>query len=529
MTREREEVMKRRTTAILLTIGLSLTAVLSSACGASQSGGAAPAEPAAEETAEEPAAEEQVEEEPAAEETAPAAEEPAAETAPAAEEQPAVQVKTSQSAPAAVSGKFHCELTQVGSFEDDGSYLITYDSLLHGSGETYTFCAFDGSEVDSRALFNMDYLGWDLYTVSLQGDDINTTGLVTTDGEVIIPFDAAILAWPSEAPSDRQPRYILVITGTETTEDQSEALFYVTDRQFAISANDDDIFYKGTLRVFDLEARQYVPGLEFTQGTSTSFAQIGDNIYTDLTGADTVYAPDGTVAYTTDGYLYYNKDYLEERKDTTSVIMDANGKPLYRTEDSISAMSYDSPYFQLRKDQGYIVIDSAGNTVLGTPYYTIYGESLGRFRVKNDGDNEYSLVTADNTVIAKAEYIYEADELGFFAFGDSGNYTLITPDNRIYEGLSGNTSTLVFTTEDNTFLTLNTGEFAQAPGTYLSSLVKGTVSVENDDRRYGLYDVFTGEELLGFDYDQIRSLNDDYVYAVKGSTFTIYKVDIIPD
>ena len=100
--------------------------------------------------------------------------------------------------------------------------------------------------------------------------------------------------------------------------------------RFAIMANEEDTFYKGTLKVFDLEARKYVDGLEFTKGSDSSFAQVGDNILTDLGDKDTVYSPDGKAVYTEQGSLYYNSEYLQDRIDLETVIMDANGKELSR-------------------------------------------------------------------------------------------------------------------------------------------------------------------------------------------------------
>ena len=546
--------MKRRRTAILLALGLSFTAVLSSACGSSQASSTADAAPAVEETEPEEEATEQEQGEVAQVEQsadqalndegnaglAPLDNQTADESAQstdaqadanAADAQADANADAAPAQPAApVSGKFHCELTEAGGYDNDGSYRVTYDSLVHFEGEDAKFCYYDGSNADSRPLSNMEYMGWGLYSVSVKGDDINCTGLVNVDGEVIIPFEAAIIEWPHDHPVKKQPRYVLVFTGTETTDDESEALFFATDRMFAIMANEEDTFYKGTLKVFDLEARKYVDGLEFTKGSDSSFAQVGDNILTDLGDKDTVYSPDGKVVYTGQSSLYYNSDCLMDRIDTEAVIMDSNGKEISRSDSVLNAISYNSPYFLKYQDSKYTVIDSTGATVLSTPWSYIYDESLTRFRVKNDGDSDYSLVAADNTLIAQSDKLYAADILGFFAYGDSDNYSLITPDNRIYEGLAGDTEELFFTKDDgSSYLLLNTGEFADCPGSDADGVLKGIFRVQNDDGKYALYDTFTGEELLGFEYDEIKKVNSDYIYAVKDGSATIYKLTVTPD
>lgn len=550
--------MKRRRTAILLALGLSFTAVFSSACGSSQASSTADAEPAAEETAPEEANEQEQGEVAQVEQNAdqalndeadsaltplenPTADESAEESAQSTDAQADANAADAQADAAAdataaaqpavpVSGNFHCELTEAGGYDNDGSYRVTYDSLVHFEGEDAKFCYYDGSNADSRPLSNMEYMGWGLYSVSVKGDDINCTGLVNVDGEVIIPFEAAIIEWPREHPVKKQPRYVLVFTGTETTDNESEALFFATDRMFAIMANEEDTFYKGTLKVFDLEARKYVDGLEFTKGSDSSFAQVGDNILTDLGDKDTVYSPDGKAVYTEQGSLYYNSEYLQDRIDLETVIMDANGKELSRTESILSVIAYNSPYFQKYEDSKYTVIDSTGATVLGTPWSYIYDESLTRFRVKNDGDSDYSLVAADNTLIAQSDKLYAADSLGFFAYGDTDNYSLITPDSRTYEGLAGDTEELFFTKDDDSsYLVLNSGEFADCPGSDADGILKGVFRVQNDDGKYALYDTFTGEELLGFEYDEIKKVNSDYIYAVKDGSATIYKLTVTPD
>lgn len=177
--------MKRRSTAFLLALGLTCTAVFSSACGGSKSAGTA-AEPAAEEASAGEAVEVAQGEETAKNDegdTALAPIEPAA-----AEESTEPQAET----PAPASGKFHCELTEAGGFDANGSYRVTYDSLVRIDGDKVTFCYYDGKDADTRTLLNMDYMGWGLYSVTLEGDNVNTTGLVSADGKVLIPFEAAI-------------------------------------------------------------------------------------------------------------------------------------------------------------------------------------------------------------------------------------------------------------------------------------------------------------------------------------------------
>ena len=157
--------MRRKNTAILLAIGLSVTAVLSTACGNSgASSTAAEDKPAAEETAQDQQAEEapeaeQPEKEPAAEAEQPAKEDAAEAEKPANEEIGTAQAQTEQPLAAAggqitavkpASDQFHCELEEAGSFAYDRSYRVTYDSIVHAESDYYTFCGADGKWMPAK-------------------------------------------------------------------------------------------------------------------------------------------------------------------------------------------------------------------------------------------------------------------------------------------------------------------------------------------------------------------------------------------
>ena len=382
--------MKRRKTALLLALALSVTAVFT-ACGGSSQGSSSAAEPAeqtkAADQAEADAADQAAAEQAAADDQAQAADQAgAADQAQAADQAGAADQAQS---PAAVqpaepaADQFHVELQEVGRVSDKNNYRVTYDSLVHNEGDHVSFCDFKGNPVDDRPLMNMEYLGWGLYSVTVQIEgDVNSTGLVDAEGEVLIPFNAAIIKFPNSHPNDVRPRYVLVLTGTEQTTNQDEALFFVTSRQFAITANDDDVFFKGTLKIFDIEAKQFVNGLEYTHGTDTDFAQVGDNILVDVEDKAVLYSPDGKAVYTEQGSLNYNKTYISDRIDTTTVFMDANGSEISKTEAITNVVDYYSEYFQVYNNGKYTVINAKGETVLGTEFTYIYGEDKDRFHLR---------------------------------------------------------------------------------------------------------------------------------------------------
>ena len=352
---------------------------------------------------------------------------------------------------------------------------------------------------------------------------------MTAEGEVLIPFDAAIVTFPDEQTEDVRPRYILVFTGTEETTNKDEALYYSTDREYAFSPNEEDKFYKGFLRIFDLETREYVNGLEFEKGYHYDFAQVGDNILVKVGDKAVVYSPEGNPVYTEQTSLSYNSSYLLDEIDNKYVIMDADGNQLSASDAYTSILDYNSDYFLLQNNKKS-VINADGKPVLNSEWDTIYNENKDRFRVKNDGDTADSLVTADGSVIASDSGTFGFDPLGFIGYGKSENYTLITPGNRIIENLEDNSGKLFFTRDDKaSYLILNTGEFTSANGCDSRGVLTGVIALENADHKFNLVDAFTGEELIGFKYDGVGYINNDYIYCEDGDDIVIYKVNIVPE
>ena len=159
--------MKRRKTAILLALALSVTAVFT-ACGGSSQGGSSQgkaeeqteaAEQADASDAEQAEAADQTQADAAAAEPAQAAAEAdqATDTAAAEQAQPAALAAPAQgSQPAALAApavpaadKFHVELEEVGRFSGKNDYRVTYDSIVHNEGDHVTFCDFNGNPVSA--------------------------------------------------------------------------------------------------------------------------------------------------------------------------------------------------------------------------------------------------------------------------------------------------------------------------------------------------------------------------------------------
>ena len=92
----------------------------------------------------------------------------------------------------------HYELEPAGEIEDpEGDLAFMYDALLDNSASDPTMLSSSG-EVLAAGLDDLDYLGGGIYSARtpLDEDNVNKTGLYTSDGEELIPGDAASIVMP---------------------------------------------------------------------------------------------------------------------------------------------------------------------------------------------------------------------------------------------------------------------------------------------------------------------------------------------
>ena len=145
-------------------------------------------------------------------------------------------------------------------------------------------------------------------------------------------------------------------------------------------------------------------------------------------------------------------------------------------------------------------------------------------------------MAADNTVIDISPNVYAYNALGFLMTtkSDYKNMTVITPGNRIFEGLDIYPLNMVFTKDDRTsYLVLNTGEFVSGGGNFFRCVSDGLISLnhtEKGETKSGLIDAFTGETLVDFVYDKICPVDlsiNDYIYCTDNENIVIYRVNIV--
>ena len=443
------------------------------------------------------------------------------------------------------AAKLKYVLTSAGTITEDERLQFYLDTCLVSDGETFSMISVNGEPFIS-GLAASDYIGNGLYTVRepMEETDVNKAGLVTAEGEILIPCEAASIV----APHNRDKngiRFLEVIYATEETDNEDEGIIYFTEDMFSFSMDEDDVLYKGYARIFDVQEQQFVEGVEFDKTARYGFYDLGDAFAVEHGDTTTMFDADGNQLWETSGYIEGETAHaLAASSDMVHTIVNSEGNITlesdYSFSDCCKALDYFTIYdsYDADSDKPYHIIDMDGNRLSEDTYAIVYNAAVNSYYVKYDMDEEDgTVVTPDGTVIAENVYTYNPvlGSYGYISFQDSDDFILVTPDSW-YPDLQNGYSSQLFFAKDDAPVILNTGEtLAAAAGKEGTAILPGLYRVQQDSSSgwyiYGLYDLFTGEELLPAQYDDIKSAGD-YIYAKtesdEGTTWDIYKIDLVP-
>ena len=436
------------------------------------------------------------------------------------------------------SALLHYELEPAGTLEDpDGHLYFGYNAVFDRGGETLTLLSSTGGEL-LPGIDDIDYLGGGLYEARtpLEEDNVNTTGLFTTDGQTLIPCEAASVVLPHNR-EDGSARFLGVIYTTGETDNEEECIIYFTSDMISLSVGEEDIMYKGYAKIFDLATGEFVPGIELSNFARNGINDLGSSFVLEHDGVCTMYDPDGNVLWETDGMLNdagYNTVLVSSGgKD---YIVDASGKDSFSSDSSMSLVNAPKDYYSIydaESESPYHLIDSTGARVNESTYPIIYESNGNFYHTRNSEDKD--IVTAEDGSVADDSIdsmYYALGGYGYIKQDDSEQYSIITP-NGLIEGVEGYQESNLIFNRGTEAVALNTGEAfasdveAQDMRVLLPGLVSAYLS-SSSGSHYAVYDFFTGEELLAPEYDDIY-LAGDYLYAKKTDstgkdTWDVYKV-----
>lgn len=416
-------------------------------------------------------------------------------------------------------------LEEVGRFNKLDNMIINRGMWIITNGEGFQVLSKDG-KVLNETYYGIDDKGDEYYTVRNSTDEVNSVGLITIDGEELIPCEAASIKWMNNKTGRNTGRYMRVIYSTGETDNEDEAFFYMTDDPISIYPDDDDKMYTGYARIYDTKERRFVGDIKYTTPDRNGANECGDGFtLEDESGAVSLYDSEGNVIMKTEKRSEVGNGYIIVYEDGKYNVYDQKGKLTYQTEEQLSQFNSDNGYIKVYvgNGNGYYVIDVNGNKVLPDNYGMVTSEKNNIFSVQTNSE-KYQLVNINGKVLAEsANTISECTLDGYYYYNELDSYTLVGVDGVIRDDINNSPYELTVA-NDGKGLVINDKEYSLDLGKdNLDALVPGLVSIKSESQgKYGVFDMFTGNQLLDYDYDYIVAVGG-YIYVVKDGEYTVYK------
>ena len=401
--------------------------------------------------------------------------------------------------------------TKTGSL--DGKSLYTHSGFAYKTNDDKSINVYlaDGTLFpQDGTLSNVEYIGEGLYEArKSSADSVNTVALIDTKGEIIIPFEAASIDW-LKSEDETQHRFLKVIYTTEPTSSKDDCFIYFTSNPISLGPKDGDLYYKGYAKIFDFEKKQFIPDLKITNRDSYCVEAIkGGVVYADEDGKKTLYSADGKAVVSTDKYNFKTDGtvVIVTDKDYNNTVYNGDGSILLETKDSLATIggqgtalaSYD-------KSTGKrILIDYNGNKLSDKDFVTAYDISAGIVRITQDSSGLSSLINLDGSVIVdNKKSLYSLIPGYYYYTTDDDKKAIINADGEICPNCQSIYDMVAYNDEGSYFV-WNKKEYSlKLNKDTLRNVSIGLVYAKNDEGKYGLYDLFTGNMILEGLYDDMK-------------------------
>ena len=428
-------------------------------------------------------------------------------------------------------------LKKLGMFSLEGENQdLKYNSImLFRKGTTENTVWLVGPDGEKALDYELDpkrceYLGDGYYAVakavseddrrSDNGDiDRNTVGLIRMDGtEVrqILPCEYAKFEFFKAdfmLDSGIPWRFMKVYTVEAPTDDRKDYLVFFTDRMFSIIPQEGDFIYSGHWELFDLAGEGFVPGIVSESSGNLDYNTVGNGIIVKKDGMKSLIDAYGKELLPPQNYLETGIGVVVVHEKDEDIVYDDLGNEMFRSpvsEGKIRASHLSESGYLRRGDQ---ILDRDG-TVLFTEE-----SSWGDFREEKDGVFLYgdgkTAVSSGGTVLGEApegSRWLRARGVGFFAtvplgLSDSGERKttwILSRGGIIGEDLKGRDAiTFDFKDDAGNHYVFDKGTYSCAAGVQERMLDIGLLASADSSGGWGLYDLFSGNELLGHHYGLI--------------------------
>lgn len=427
-------------------------------------------------------------------------------------------------------------VSEEGSFKGDKDDIRFDDNAaLVKKDDAYQLLAGDGEPVMNGKLFSkVIYWGNGVYEVRAKDGDVHGVGLVRIDGTVLMPCEAAVIN--TQETNRQDARFVRVAYATGQTTSKDSALLS-TGKDNVYWGTGGDVLYEGYARVFDLKAGSFVDGVKI-EDPKASFADMGSSFAVGQDGGTVLYDELGKELWKQSGDIarLYPR-FILWSKDGKYQIVDATGKGRYTSEDSVQEIEMSAAWsggdyvVQRVKEAGSDssrsqIIDFDGKPICSKTFYHVAKYTNGLFLVKeNEDDEQYKLIdTTGAVVLDNVGASLERVMMGYNCINEKdGNYVLLKGDKKLAEDKSGSDLKMLVSVKDDMCLVVNEGTYSMPlDKLQIEPLDLGLATGrQGDSMRYGLYDTFTGKQIIKDDYDLIRRAGGK-IFAYHDGTWTVF-------
>lgn len=406
--------------------------------------------------------------------------------------------------------------------------MFHYLPLAQGEdGEVYVYSllSYKGEDLIGNTYHDFDYFSDGIAVGYDYSGEKPVCELVNTNtGEVLLSDGAAKIEQIND-------RFYYAIYATDKTENQDEAFIYFTEDWVSLSPDSDDVLYKGYGKVYDLEKAAFVEALTI-ENPGEEVQACGSTVCIEVDwGVFDLYLEDGTVLPGVED-LYLSDDHMMTYDYDAVTLYDCNFNEITVMEDAepISEdVIYSDTFFGIMNDERMLgVVDANGNEIMPAQFYGISSYWNGYF-VVYDEDFNYGIYDLSGAEVLPCEYdtIYgDSDEMTLRVSGKDDTDYAYLPGIGLVEAADFTNSDDVFykypedgNYDEMEYLVYSTGESIVMKDS--DEVGPALVCSEAD----GFVELINGETLMEGGYDEVWSTKE-YVYVLKGDTWTIYQVQV---
>lgn len=419
------------------------------------------------------------------------------------------------------------ELIEIGKMDAEDVGFYKNEIIYKGTSDEDLECLnFKGENIDGGDVPMVSKLGdTGLYSFCKKGGDIVYQGLMDEEGNVVLGADQGVGSY-----EEINDRFLKAYLPEGETKNKDEAIYYVSANQFTFQPTDEDILYKGTVKVYDTKtgkflentAQDFDPNYSVNDDIISFYDKNNDLVY--VNADDKVL--DLSSSFTPVGI------FLTEFKDNKCFVYDHDMNPITSSECTVFALDGTDYYFRLMDSTGDKnkngIMSAKGRVIVEPKYDNIYGINDKYFQYVTE-DNKVGLLKDDGTELTKPIYKYIVpvcpgyfscttddsksvliDKTGKEIFKESGDDTLYALDEAPYAKIGDEYCYLVYGTGEMSL------KFDSSSSEYLGH------GLLNAYKEKAIYDLQTGEKLLdGFDKAYAAY---DHLYVLNGDEYTIYEI-----